>query len=130
MPEWTKYFKRQETNMKLIEWLEANRGEFISSYPARVDGEVKTVNMYSPRKRLVCADGFSVSVQEGHCLHSEVDANGNVTHVELGFPSAFMPEIAEHKDGGADDPDTDCVYAYVPVEKVEELIAAHGGIKE
>jgi len=114
--------------MKLIEWLNKNRGEFISSYQARVDGKMETVTMYSPRKRLVCNDGFSVSVQEGHCLHSTTDENGNVTHVELGFPSAPIPQIAEHKDGGADDPDTDCVYGYVPVEKVEELIAAHGGI--
>ena len=94
----------------------------------------------TPRPRIVCADGFSVSVQAGwgkYCQprtsnyigSDEDDYFGPFSQWELGFPSARpTDEIMEHIDGGPDEDPTDTVYGYVPTAKVVALINAHGGI--
>ena len=46
--------------------------------------------------------------------------------VELGFPSIEDELINEYAE---DEPYTETVYGYVPIEIVEELINKHGGIK-
>lgn len=93
------------------------------------------VNLYFrgksfPYPRIVCADGFSMSVQGGEYLYSEPRADVDYyTKVEVGFPServeAFMPYIDE------DDSDpTQTVYGYVPVDVVNRVISAHGLVVE
>lgn len=74
--------------------------------------------------RVVCADGFNMSVQAGHGLYSAPIAKvcPPFVTVEVGFPSKWVPSFAEHDDGTGD------VFGHVPVEVVNEVIAAHGGI--
>jgi hypothetical protein len=81
-------------------------------------------------KRITCADGFSISVQahEGaYCRPRESD--GPWHKVELGFPSEDPgKEFVQY----CEDPEspTETVYAYVPIELVEALIARHGGFQQ
>lgn len=82
-------------------------------------------------KPVVCADGFSVSVQasDGHYCRPRND-QGPWTHVELGYPSDEMgDQFNEYQDGQYGQSHTDCVFGSVPVELVRDLIAAHGGEK-
>lgn len=77
-------------------------------------------------KRIVCADGFSLSVQTTHGAYCQPRENlGPWWAVEVGFPSAEPELIMEY----AEQPEkpTDTVYGYVPIELVEELIQLHGG---
>ena len=81
------------------------------------------------RERIKCADGFDLSVQAGEYLYStpRVDA-GPWTHVEVGFPSDRPEPWAEWSQYVEDEKDpTGTVYAYVPLEMVEALVASHGG---
>lgn len=77
-------------------------------------------------KRIVCADGFAMSVQASeyhYCLPREDNAEA-YTHVEVGYPSSHDDMPQEYRDG-TDSP----VYDYVPVEVVEAIVAKHGGLK-
>jgi hypothetical protein len=79
-------------------------------------------------RTLACPDGFSVSVQASrthYCLPR--DCTGPYYKVECGFPSAPMPTLAEWIEGG-DIHATQTVWGYVPIEKVAEVLAAHGGL--
>ncbi len=76
---------------------------------------------------VVCKDGFTVSVQASSTAYCNPrkDTAERYTSVELGFPSEDDEMIAQY----AEDPDRPCdtVYAWVPVEIVNLLIAKHGG---
>ncbi|WP_328313143.1 hypothetical protein OG432_24690 [Streptomyces sp. NBC_00442] len=93
--------------------------------------------------RIVCADGFSLSVIAGsgnYCTprpalggftfgsNAPSDYPGPYTEVEVGFPSA-RPEPWGTWEQYVDDPEapTETVYGYVPVETVRALIDLHGG---
>jgi len=81
------------------------------------------------RPRIVCADGYSLSVQAGALLYSTPrDDCGPWSHVEVGFPDA-CPEPWETWRQYADEEErpTRTVYANVPLELVEALVALHGG---
>ena len=78
--------------------------------------------------RVVCADGFTMSVQASaynYCQPQEPAADRYET-VEIGFPTAKEPMLMPY----AETPEnpTDTVYAYVPVELVTNVIVKHGGI--
>ena len=78
--------------------------------------------------RVVCADGFSMSVQASaynYCQPQEPAADRYET-VEIGFPTAKEPMLMPY----AETPEnpTDTVYAYVPVELVTNVIVKHGGM--
>lgn len=80
-------------------------------------------------KRIVCKDGFSLSVQASHGAYCSPRENlGPWYELEVGFPSAEPEVIMEY----AEQPEkpTDTVYGYVPVELVQELIDLHGGPDE
>ena len=82
-------------------------------------------------QRIVCADGFSMSVIAGGGAYSSPRFDpGPYTHVEVGFPSEW-PEPwvslwSAHIDAGSTDP-TESVYPWVPIDDVRALIASHGG---
>lgn len=81
-------------------------------------------------KRIVCADGFSMSVIAGGGAYSSPRFdNGPYGSVEIGFPSE-RPEPWDNLWSayveGDDDP-TESVYPYVGVDSVRALIASHGG---
>lgn len=82
---------------------------------------------------VVCEDGFKVSVQASashHCTPRVTDNHGQpYTTYELGFPSAHEPMLDDYMEDIECDP-TQTVYAYVPAQLVEILLAAHGGIRE
>lgn len=78
------------------------------------------------RPRIMCRDGFSMSVQasEGmYCLPKENLKSGNYKYCEVGFPSEPV-ELLEPYDAGPG------VFAYVPVEIIEHIIDKHGGFAE
>jgi len=86
--------------------------------------------MYSMRrnKRVVCADGFNMSVQahQGAYCEPRKDDAPCYSLVEVGFPSQEDRYLMPY----AEDPSkpTKTVYAWVPVEVVFTVISAHGGM--
>lgn len=98
-----------------------NLNEYIATEKA------KAAHATLPIAAVVCADGFTISVQASryhYCAPREND--GPWTNVECGFPSEAAPAIEDYKDG--DDNDCESVFAGVPIELVEKLIASHGGM--
>lgn len=84
-------------------------------------------NKCNTRDRVICKDGFNVSRQGGtkyhycrprhHCDEYE--------ELELGYPSELDDIIAKYAE---DINTTSTVFAYVPIEVIENLIDKHGGI--
>lgn len=82
---------------------------------------------WRPLPRLLCADGFSISIQANGLVYcSPRSWRGPYTHVECGFPSEDEPLLEEW----AEDPSslTGTVYGYVPIEVVASVLKKHGGI--
>lgn len=84
---------------------------------------------------IVCADGFSMSVQaHEHSYCTPRQAEGPHTHMEGGFPSSapLDPELLEMRENSFDPDGDPCetVYPYVPREVFEREFEAHGGIVE
>lgn len=97
----------------------------------------KLVKDYNPR--IVCADGFSISVQareSSYCTPRCDDPGTTYTHVECGFPSSApvteeLKMYAEALHGCENESDcdfTNTVYGYVPVKTVQAEFQEHGGI--
>ena len=85
--------------------------------------------------KIVCSDGFEMSVQVGSSLYSTPKKVAKrYSAVEIGFPSEYEPLIEEYaetfyKDDGEDVTDyTDTVYPFVPVKIVAKVLKKHGGI--
>lgn len=88
-----------------------------------------TFEFQDVRPRIVCKDGFSMSVQAGRAIYNcprENVKSGDYTAVEIGFPSAKEELICEYAE---DENYTATIYPYVPVEVVEKVIEKHGGMK-
>ncbi len=95
--------------------------EFLQKYRRVEHG------MNVTRPRVLCADGFTVSVQAGYGLYSTPNCDADAyTHVELGYPSRKEKALLEYAENRRWP--TDTVYAYVPVELVDKVLDAHGGI--
>lgn len=100
------------------------------------DGTVITVHFPKgePKyfERVVCADGFSVSVQAQQNMYNTPRCNiGPFTEVECGFPSSkdwMLERYAEDKNAPIEDGKVQTVYAYVPIEVVLAVIRRHGGM--
>lgn len=78
-----------------------------------------------------CSDGFKMSVQ-GHCgAYSQPrdDFAREYRAVEVGYPSERVEDLMPYIDGQDSNP-TETVYGYVPIEVIEKIIAAHGGLKQ
>lgn len=83
------------------------------------------------RPRIVCKDGFSMSVQAGEAIYCMPRVNlssGGYVEVEIGFPSEKEDLICQYAEDSSDY--TQTVYPYVPVEVVEKVIEKHGGMEE
>ena len=79
-------------------------------------------------EKVVCADGFSMSVQANqtaYCAPREDDAE-QYSEVEVGFPTAKEPLLMQWCEDRTDP--TGTVYAYVPRQSVINVIAKHGGM--
>ena len=103
-------------------------------FPQQKDNAMKAHN-----PRIVCEDGFSISVQarEGSYCTPRMDYPAFPhTHVECGFPSSTpltddLKAYAEAFYGCSDESEcdfTETVYGYVPVEIVKAELQQHGGI--
>lgn len=93
-----------------------NINEFLSTHEGRV------------RPKIVCADGFTISVQASYFHYCEPRTNsGPWETVECGYPSAHPGEDFVEYAEDMDNP-LDTVYGYVPVDVVQALIDFHGGI--
>jgi hypothetical protein len=77
--------------------------------------------------RLLCADGFSVSVQVGDCSYSAPrNDDGPWYEAELGFPSEAEGTWLEWCE--SPDAPTETVYGYVPLHAICDVLNKHGGI--
>lgn len=85
-------------------------------------------------ERVVCADGFSVSVQASSFNYCSPRNNvGPWESVECGFPNAKDPaleEYAEDPEAPIENGQVQTVYGWVPSKVVEKIIASHGGLVE
>ena len=81
-------------------------------------------------KHVVCADGFSMSVQasDGSYCEPRRDGAKSYSHVEVGFPTAVEPLLMPHCEDESKPCET--VYGYVPSFVVATIIAKHGGMVE
>lgn len=114
-----------ETNppFSLNEYLMAFRADDGLGFP---EGKNGYRSDYPLAKRIVCADGFSLSAQATRGAYCSPRENlGPWYKVEVGFPSS-PPELILHFAEDHENP-TDTVYPYVDIELVEQLIALHGG---
>ena len=81
-------------------------------------------------RRVVCKDGFSVSIQasiNSYCEPRE-DYTEKYSSLELGFPNRADNLIKQYAENERDL--TGTVYGYVPVSDVYLLLTAHGGVIE
>ena len=83
---------------------------------------------FKMNKKVVCKDGFSMSVQANstsYCSPQTSNADRYI-EVEIGFPNECEDLLLEY----AEDPahPTDTVYPYVPTTVVSLVIAKHGGM--
>jgi len=89
--------------------------------------------MRSRYARVVCADGFSMSVQahDGAYCDPRADNAPKYSEVEVGFPSDYeelLDEFVEMRHSPKAHQEQ--VFPYVPVKIVTNVIAKHGGMVE
>ena len=79
-------------------------------------------------KKVICADGFTMSVQanENAYCSPRVNKAALYVQVEIGFPSDREELIMDWAESPMKP--TETVYAYVPVSVVTNVIAKHGGV--
>ena len=105
---------------------------FIKEYSINPNGVMKV----SRNPKLVCKDGFTMSVQAGQSLYSSPrDVADKYEQAEVGYPSSPEPLIVKYAEDWEIEGDDaqrlcDTVYPYVPVELIDEVIHKHGGIDE
>jgi len=109
--------------MKINEWLKETYNELgTDRYGSSAYLDV--------RPRIVCEDGFSMSVQAAfhcYCAPRASLKDGDYYEVEIGFPSNKEDLIMNYISDDSDP--TETVYGYVPVELVDQVIEKHGGLK-
>lgn len=91
--------------------------------------EVISERLYPvPRPRVICKDGYSVSIQANVYVYCEPRENKKdfYSEVELGFPNQYDELLDDYNADPLESIDT--IYGYVPVELVDLLLEKHGGI--
>lgn len=85
---------------------------------------------YCIRPRIVCNDGFSMSVQGsvGHYCNPRKTQDRWYKSLEIGFPSEEEPLINQYSETENDR--TNTVYLDVPCNIIQKVIDKHGGINE
>ena len=83
--------------------------------------------MGEPNKKVLCADGFNLSIQAKYGLHCtpRIDDAEEYTEVEIAYLSEEEELLAEYRN---DDYEYIPLYSYVPVLLVSVILAKHGGI--
>jgi len=115
--------------MKINEFIKKNlKVKVLSKDPL-----MKHIATSSRLPKIVCSDGFSMSVQVGYSLYSTPKKVAKrYTAVEIGYPSDHEPLIEEYAEcftfEELDIDFTNTVYPYVPVKIVDKVLKKHGGI--
>jgi hypothetical protein len=79
------------------------------------------------RPKIVCMDGFKMSVQGNEMAYSIPRKTGpQFSAMEIGFPSEPEDLIITYADNPADP--TGTVYGYIPMKLIEQVVLKHGGI--
>ena len=119
--------------MKINEFIKKNLK--VTNFAKNSDPLMKHMLTSTRLPKIVCSDGFEMSVQVGFSLYSTPKKVAKrYSAVEIGFPSEHEPLIEEYaetfyKEDGEDVTDyTDTVYPYVPVRIVDKVLKKHGGI--
>ena len=87
-----------------------------------------------PNKHVVCADGYTISIQASEFTYCSPRTTGCVDGYiacELGFPSEadeLINKYAEPTPYGGDIDYTATLYPYVPAHVIQALLAKHGGM--
>ena len=84
--------------------------------------------MFKMNKKVICKDGFSMSVQANstsYCNPRVTNAD-KYNEVEIGYPNRSEDLLLEYAED--DTRPTDTVYPYVPAPLVTLVIAKHGGM--
>lgn len=91
--------------------------------------KTKQQDDYGVRPRIICNDGFSMSVQgsKGHYC-SPRQMQDWYTKMEIGYPSLAVEDLMQYAEDS--DSSTQTVYGYVPCLIIENIIFNHGGIDE
>lgn len=87
-----------------------------------------SVSEFKPQKpRIVCLDGFSISIQASRSAYCSPRENeGPYSHVECGFPSHTPGwELLTYAEDGCDP--TNTIYPWVPYDVVRAELLSHGG---
>ena len=86
--------------------------------------------MKQNNEQVVCADGFSMSVQASktHYCTPRIDNAKDYTSVEVGYPNRHEPLLIEWMDAIDDSEATNAVYGYVPSQRIALVCAKHGGV--
>ncbi len=79
-------------------------------------------------QKIVCADGFTMSVQahNGAYCSPRISNAESYDEVEVGFPSSTESLLMDWCEDTGDP--TGTVYGYVPTQVVINVIAKHGGM--
>ena len=84
--------------------------------------------------RIICGDGFSMSVQAGRMYYSSPreDLADEYTAFEIGYPSyreSLLDEYCEVDPDMVqfDEDNFEAVYPFVPTEVIQQVIDKHGG---
>jgi hypothetical protein len=87
----------------------------------------KTGDYFGPRPKIVCNDGFHMSVQGGGGIYSSPrKASDYYIEMEIGYSSEreeLIMEFAETPENP-----TGTVYGYVPIDIIKAVIEKHNGI--
>ena len=79
------------------------------------------------RKKIVCADGFTMSVQASEFNYcSPRDNLGPYTEVEVGHPNQKDEDLMPYAE--SKDQPTKTVYGWVPSRIIMKIIAKRGGM--
>jgi len=101
--------------------------EFIQKYRKVKKLMPGMTSSHTPK--VICNDGFEMSVQAGQSLYSEPrDVADSYEEAEVGFPSTeetLLTSYAEDEENLCD-----TVYGYVPCSIIDQVIEKHGGIDE
>ncbi len=88
--------------------------------------------------RVVCKDGWSISIQAGRCMYSfpREDLADEYSAFELGYASQHEPLLDEWaetiwtlEENPRNMTDyTKCIFPFTPVEVIDAVLEKHGGI--
>jgi len=83
------------------------------------------------RPRIICSDGFSVSIQASsshYCIPR--NNTGPYTHFELGFPSEIVDEWIPYCEGHSESEDPrEKVYPRVPIHLIVNELKLRGNVE-